>query len=69
MIRTTEEENYAKRLINEFMRGSLDDCPEETTLRAYLASKLRCAPMRISKKYAGQGIGKVSEDFICGISH
>ena len=58
--RTVDEENYARRLIYEFTRGNLTDCPEATTLRAYLASKLRCAPMRISKKYAGQGIGKVS---------
>lgn len=30
-----------------------------TTLRSYLSSKLFCSPMRISKKFAGRGIGKL----------
>jgi hypothetical protein len=34
------------------------DCEEGCTLRSYLARKLNCAPMRISKKFAGQNIGK-----------
>jgi hypothetical protein len=29
------------------------------TLRAYLSRKLFCSPMRISKKFAGRGIGKL----------
>jgi len=29
------------------------------TLRAYLSKKLFCSPMRISKKFAGRGIGKL----------
>jgi len=29
-----------------------------TTLRSYLSRKLFCSPMRISKKFAGKGIGK-----------
>eukprot|EP00533_Pseudo-nitzschia_delicatissima_P003443 CAMPEP_0116092882 /NCGR_PEP_ID=MMETSP0327-20121206/8282_1 /TAXON_ID=44447 /ORGANISM="Pseudo-nitzschia delicatissima, Strain B596" /LENGTH=789 /DNA_ID=CAMNT_0003584343 /DNA_START=223 /DNA_END=2592 /DNA_ORIENTATION=- len=29
------------------------------TLRAYLSRKLYCSPMRISKKFAGRGIGKL----------
>ena len=29
------------------------------TLRAYLSRKLFCSPMRISKKFAGKGIGKL----------
>jgi hypothetical protein len=57
---TIEEELYASRLIRAFESGNLEDCEEGTTLRAYLTKKLNCTPMRISKKYAGQGIGKVS---------
>lgn len=56
---TTEEENFAKRLIMEFESGLLRDCEEGCTLRAYLARRLNCAPMRISKKFAGKCIGKV----------
>jgi len=56
---TSEEENFANRLIVEFEAGSLLDCEEGTTLRCYLARRLRCAPMRISKKYAGRCIGKL----------
>ena len=29
------------------------------TLRSFLSRKLHCAPMRISKKFAGKGIGKM----------
>jgi len=29
------------------------------TMRAYLSQKLFCSPMRISKKFAGRGIGKL----------
>lgn len=53
-----EEEAYAELLINMFDRGLLSDCMTGSTLRAYLAQKLHCAPMRISKKFAGKGIGK-----------
>lgn len=56
---TSEEENFANRLIVEFEAGSLHDCEEGCTLRSYLARRLRCAPMRISKKFAGRCIGKV----------
>lgn len=54
-----EEEAYANRLIEDFENGQLEDCEDGCTLRAYLAHKLRCAPMRISKKFAGRCIGKV----------
>lgn len=54
-----EEEVFANRLIAEFEAGSLMDCEDGCTLRSYLAKKLNCAPMRISKKFAGQCIGKV----------
>jgi hypothetical protein len=54
-----EEEEYAEILIELFNKGFIDDCENGTTLRLYLSRKLRCAPMRISKKYAGKGIGKI----------
>lgn len=56
----TEEEEYAILLIQEFKRGYLKETPSSgTTLRAYLAEKLRCEPMRITKKFAGDAsIGK-----------
>ena len=37
-------------IIKEFRRGNLPDCEEGTTLRPYLAKKLHCNPMRLSKK-------------------
>jgi hypothetical protein len=47
-----EEEEYATRYIHYFSSGLLT-LPEGTTLRASLADKLHCDPMRITKKYAG----------------
>ena len=61
----TEEEEYAEVLIQLFEKGFLYDCENGSTLRSYLSRKLHCAPMRISKKYAGKGIGKML--FICRI--
>lgn len=55
---TPEEEQFANRLIQDFELGLLLDCENGCTLRSYLARKLNCAPMRISKKFAGQCIGK-----------
>jgi hypothetical protein len=40
-----EEEIYANRLVVEFAAGVLEDCEDGTTLRSYLSTKLRCAPM------------------------
>ena len=60
-----EEERYATELILAFESGTLDDCEEGTTLRSYLSKKLNCAPMRISKKFAGTCIGKVSAFLTC----
>jgi len=54
-----EEENFANQLIKDFELGTLDDCEEGKSLRSYLAKKLHCAPMRISKKFAGKCIGKL----------
>jgi hypothetical protein len=62
------EEHLAYQLISDFENGSLVDCEEGNTLRSYLARRLNCAPMRISKKFAGRCIGKVltyaTEDFL-----
>ena len=55
---TTEEENYTARIIHDFSKGTLD-VADGTTLRNYLSSVLRCSPMRITKKFTGDGsIGK-----------
>ena len=37
-------------IIKEFRRGNLPDCEPGATLRPYLAKKLHCNPMRLSKK-------------------
>ena len=34
------------------------DCADGTTLRAFLSRRLHCAPMRITKKFAGATLGK-----------
>jgi len=52
-----EEENYTNKIIEAFNNGTLM-VPEQTdgtqlTLRAYLAEKLNCDPMRITKKFTG----------------
>lgn len=57
---TVDEENFANQLVKDFERGFLDDCEEGITLRSYLARRLNCAPMRISKKFSGRCIGKLS---------
>mgnify|MGYP005841332155 CR=1 FL=1 len=47
-----EEEEYTTRIIHHFSTGILT-LPEGATLRSYLADKLNCDPMRITKKFAG----------------
>jgi hypothetical protein len=54
-----DEERFANQLVLEFENGTLQDCADGMTLRAYLSKKLNCAPMRISKKFAGRCIGKL----------
>ena len=61
---TAEEEAFANSLVEQFEEGSLLDCLEGTTLRCYLAKRLNCAPMRISKKFAGKCIGKVNKIYL-----
>jgi hypothetical protein len=50
-----EEERYANKVIEYFNAGilKLDEAERGITLRAYLAQKLGCDPMRITKKYTG----------------
>lgn len=66
---TAEEEALANSLVEKFEEGSLLDCLEGTTLRCYLAKRLNCSPMRISKKFAGKCIGKVNKIYLFIISY
>jgi len=52
---TVEEEKYTNKVIEVFNAGllKLGDDEKGITLRAYLAEKLECDPMRITKKYTG----------------
>lgn len=55
---TLEEEAYVARVIRDFNYGYLN-APAGTTLRTYLSEKLKCDPMRITKKFTGDAcIGK-----------
>lgn len=54
------EETYADAVVAAFRRGILIDAEDGCTLRSYLAKKLGCAPMRISKKYPGGCVGKMT---------
>jgi hypothetical protein len=54
-----EEEQYALLVIQLFEKGRIAACENGCTLRSYMSQKLHCAPMRISKKFAGKGIGKM----------
>lgn len=56
---TPEEEAYADILIELFVKGQVD-LENGSTLRSFLAKKLHCAPMRVTKKYAGKRKGKAS---------
>lgn len=56
-----EEEKYTNKVIEYFNAGLLkiDSNDRNITLRAYLAEKLGCDPMRITKKYTGSScLGK-----------
>mmetsp|Transcript_34618 Transcript_34618/g.35304 ORF Transcript_34618/g.35304 Transcript_34618/m.35304 type:complete len:221 (+) Transcript_34618:96-758(+) len=49
---TVEEEAYSDKMIQLFLNGQLIIAPDDgRSLRTYLAKKLVCDPMRISKKY------------------
>lgn len=47
-----EELKYAAAILQYFRKGLLD-IPAGTTLRSYMAERLQCDPMRVSKKLAG----------------
>ena len=58
-----EEEAYSTAVIRHFRAGLLR-LPDGLTLRGYLAEKLNCDPMRITKKYAGAAcLGKRTFSF------
>ena len=61
---TAEEEAYADLLIEEFERGVVEGCENGSTLRSFLSKKLHCAPMRISKKYAGTSTNRVQYAYL-----
>jgi hypothetical protein len=50
-----EEERYTNKVIEAFKTGTLQlsSTDKNITLRAYLAEKLGCDPMRITKKFTG----------------
>jgi hypothetical protein len=57
---TKEEETYAARLIRDF-RAGISPLHDGKSLRAHLAEKLYCEPMRITKKFSRTDcIGKIS---------
>lgn len=65
---TDEEERYARKLIEAFNAGLLrisgKDVSSGLTLRAFLAEKLCCDPMRITKKFSGDfSLGKRSYQY------
>jgi hypothetical protein len=62
---TEAEANYAAAIIEGFDECKLSDCSNRTTLRTYLASKLNCSTMRVSKKLRGVKMGKVLKDEWC----
>lgn len=65
---TKEEEELTSQIIEAFRDGTLKDCPDGCTLRSYLAQKLHCNPMRISKKLAGLRMGKSAFRRVTGSS-
>ena len=52
---TQAEIAFANQVIAHFHAGVLPNCDNGATLRALLAELLHCSPMRISKKFAGDG--------------
>lgn len=55
LLMQIEEERYTNKIIECFNAGTLllPESAVRITLRAYLAEKLGCDPMRITKKYTG----------------
>ena len=58
---TKEEQAFANRLIDDFYRGVSQGVENGQSLRTHLAQRLRCDPLRISKRFAGSNcLGKVN---------
>lgn len=58
---TKEEQAFAERLIADFDQGRSLEVEKGQTLRTHLAERLRCDPLRISKRFAGANcLGRVS---------
>lgn len=55
-----EEETFASAIIDAFKLGCLENVADGSTLRSVLSKKLMCSAMRVSKKYAGGLIGKLT---------
>jgi len=57
---TAEEQAFADRLISDFDRGVSRGLGNGQSLRAHLAQRLRCDPLRVSKRFAGSNrLGRV----------
>jgi hypothetical protein len=57
---TKEEQAFADRLISDFEKGVSRGVENGQTLRTHLAERLRCDPLRISKRFSGvHRLGKV----------
>eukprot|EP00633_Aureoumbra_lagunensis_P008728 CAMPEP_0197310992 /NCGR_PEP_ID=MMETSP0891-20130614/9519_1 /TAXON_ID=44058 ORGANISM="Aureoumbra lagunensis, Strain CCMP1510" /NCGR_SAMPLE_ID=MMETSP0891 /ASSEMBLY_ACC=CAM_ASM_000534 /LENGTH=455 /DNA_ID=CAMNT_0042796895 /DNA_START=113 /DNA_END=1480 /DNA_ORIENTATION=+ len=55
---TQQEQLYSEACIQWFLQGIVPLCENGSTLRAFLSTKLHCAPMRFTKKFAGAALGK-----------
>ena len=63
-----DEETYANDIITSFFQADLVDCETGCSLREYLALKLNCSKMRISKKFQKRCIGKVIVLFLLNLT-
>lgn len=54
---TLEEEKFVETLIDEFLQGRVF-CANGTSVRLVLARVLNCSPMRLSKKFQRNALGK-----------
>lgn len=54
---SVDEHKYANMMMKQFQAGALP-LVDGLHLRGFLASMVQCDPLRVTKKYAGQAIGK-----------
>jgi hypothetical protein len=54
---SVDEHKYANMMMKQFQAGALP-LVDGLHLRGFIASLLQCDPLRVTKKYAGQSIGK-----------